>query len=253
MSAGGATFNAVIGGGVSTTVTIANGGTNYTYNPLIFFDPPPIGGGLQATGYATIANGAISSITVDNQGAGYISVPNVYIVNDPRDTTGAGAVATAALTGSGTVTALLCTNPGTPLSVLPTFTFTSSAGSGVAATAIMVRTISSYSVSIAGSGISGNVEVTAIGSGFSGSPALTNPRWTTGLVRTRAATIIGVASSGALTSSGQTVLDGGIYAGSSPTGIVIGNAAGSGTFTAPAVTFNWLVPTTASDCVLYPV
>src|ERR1700678_4119784 len=35
MSAGGAVFNAIIGGAVSTSVTVANAGTNYTYPPLI--------------------------------------------------------------------------------------------------------------------------------------------------------------------------------------------------------------------------
>lgn len=254
-SAGGSTFTALIGGAVGTSPTVTNGGTNYQYNPLVFIDPPGYGSGnngLQATGYATISNGAVSSITIDNQGAGYITVPNIYIINDPRDTQGAGASATATLTGAGTVTGLLCTNPGTPLATLPTFTITSSVGSGAAATAIMVRTISAYTVTTSGSGYSGTVEITALGSGLSGSPALANPRYTTNLVRTRAATIIASISAGGITSSGQTVIDGGIYAGSSPTALIIGGTQGASPVVG-TVGFSWAVPTTPSDVFIYPV
>lgn len=255
LTAGAAVATAVIGGAVSTSVTVTNGGTNYLYPPLIFIDPPNygLGSGLAATGYATLSGTTLSTITIDNQGAGYTYVPMIYVIPDPRDATGAGATAVATLTGAGTLTGILITNPGTPLATLPTFTITATTGSGAVATAIMVRTISAYTVSIAGSGYSGTVVISAVGNGISGSPSLTNPKYTTNLVRTRAATIIGVLSSGALTASGQTVLDGGIYAGSSPTATILAGIAGTGTFTAGSVGFTWAVPTTPDDCYIYPV
>lgn len=226
LSAGGATGICILGGAVSTSVSVTNAGAGYTYPPLIFLDTPPQGAGLQATGYATLTNGTVSSITIDNQGAGYTNVPNITIQPDPRDsgpTTPASAVAT--LTGAGTVTAILITNYGTPLTTIPTFTF--SVGT-LAATAIMVRSISGYTVTTAGSGYSGTVLVSAVGNGGVASPALTNPKWTTNLVRTRNAQIIGaVGTSNGLSATGQVVLDGGIYGASSPTAVVQGSLTGS--------------------------
>lgn len=239
LSAGGATGTCILGGAISTTVSITNAGAGYTYPPLIFLDTPPAGAGLQATGYSTLTTGTVSSITIDNQGAGYTNVPNIYIIPDPRDTgptTPASAV--ASLTGSGTVTAILITNYGTPLTTIPTFTF--SVGT-LAATPIMVRSIGAYTVTSQGSGYSGTVLVSALGNGGVAAPALTNPEWTTGLVRTRNAQIIAAfsATSGGLSATGQVVLDGGIYGASSPTAIIYGaiqTNAGNG----PAiVAFTW--------------
>ena len=247
VGAGGATFTALVGGAVGTAPTVTNGGTNYTYTPLVFLDPPPLGAGLQATAYATLSGTTVSTITVDNQGAGYTNVPNVYIIPDPRDTTGSGASATATLTAAGTVTQLLCTNIGTALTTIPTITFSSGSA---AATPIMVRSIGAYAVSTAGSGYSGTVEISALGSGLSGTNVLTNPEWTTSLVRTRKASIIGALSATALTATGQTLLDGGIYAGSSPTYQVIGTTPGASP-AAAAVTFTWA---NNNDTVeIYPV
>jgi len=235
-SAGGAVGFAVVGGLVSTSVTVTNGGTNYTYPPQIYIDPPPAGsGGLQATGYATLTSGAVSSITIDNQGAGYTNVPQIYIQNDARDTTGNGASATLSLTGAGTITNVAITNHGTPLTTIPSITFSSGSA---AATPIMVRSIGAYTVGGAGSGYSGTVEISALGTGLTATSASTNPKWTSAFVRTRKASIIGGLSSGALTTSGQVLLDGGIYAGSSPTYIVYGTATGTGASSA-SVGFTW--------------
>lgn len=229
LSAGGAVATAVIGGAVSTSVSISNAGSGYVYPPLIFFDTPPVGAGLQATGYAVMSGTTISSVTVDNQGAGYTNVPNVYIIPDPRDTGPATpASAVASLTGTGTVTAVLISNYGTPLTTIPTVTFTGGGGSSAAGTAIMVRSIGAYTVTTQGSGYSGTVLISALGNGGVAAPALTNPEWTTNLVRTRNAQIIGaLGTSAGLSATGQVVLDGGIYGASSPTAIVYGSLTGS--------------------------
>jgi hypothetical protein len=240
-SAGSATLTALVGGAVSTTVTISNAGAGYNYPPLIFLDPPPTGAGLQATGYSTLSTNTVSTITIDNQGAGYTNVPNVYIIPDPRDTgPTTPAAAVAALTGSQTVTGVLVTNYGTPLTTIPTLTWSGGGGSSAAGTVIMVRSIGAYVVSSGGSGYSGTVIVSAVGNGGVASPANTNPKWTTNLVRTRAAVIVGaLGTSGGLSATGQTVIDGGIYGASSPTAVIYGTLQTNTGNVIGAVTFTW--------------
>lgn len=223
-SAGAATATAIIGGAVTVSPTVTNAGTNYTYPPLVFLDPPPVQtvGGAQATGYATLSGSGVASITIDNQGFGYTNVPTVYIINDPRDTTGGGAQAVATLTASGTVTGIVVTNQGTPLTTVPTISFSSGSA---AATAIMVRSIGAYTVTTSGTGYAGTVEITGLGSGLTATSVLTNPRTTTGLVQYRKASIVAALSGGALTATGQVVIDGGIYAGANTAGMVYGYAA----------------------------
>ena len=218
-----AAATAIIGGAVSTTVTVTNAGTNYSYAPLVFLDSPPIGAGYQATATATLSGTGVGSVTINNQGAGYINVPNIYFVNDPRDTTGFGASAVATLTGAGTVTQLIITNHGTPATTSqPTIAFSSGSA---AAFPIMVRSIGGISLTNAGSGYTGNVLIQGYGNGLTGSAnVLTNPRWTTNLVRTRVGSLqAGVNAATSLTSAGVSLFDGGIYAGSSPTAFVLGS------------------------------
>lgn len=237
-TAGGAVLYAMVGGAVSTSVTVTNGGTNYLYPPMVYLDPPPATGnpGLQATGYATLSGTTVSTITIDNQGAGYSNVPVIYIIADPRDTTGSGASAVATLTGSGTITGIGVLNMGTPLTTMPTLTF----GSGsAAATPIMVRSIGTYTVTTAGSGYSGAVEISALTSGLTAVSVTTNPKWTTNLVRTRKASIIAGITNSSITTSGQILLDGGIYAGSAPTAIIYGGFTGTSILNG-AVAFTWV-------------
>jgi hypothetical protein len=66
-SAGNSIWRAIVGGAVSTTVTITNGGSNYTYPPIVQFQAPP-SFGVQATGYATLTNGVVTSVTVTKSG-----------------------------------------------------------------------------------------------------------------------------------------------------------------------------------------
>lgn len=248
-SAGSSTLTALIGGAVSTSVTVTNAGTGYTYPPLVFLDPPPAlaTGGYQATGYSTLSGSTVSTITIDNQGAGYTNVPTIYIMPDPRDTTGTGASAVATLTGAGTVTGIAVTNMGTPLTTMPTLTFSSGSA---AATVVMVRSIGAYTVTTAGSGYSGTVEISALGNGLNVTSATTNPKWTTGLVRTRKASIIAGITNTSITTSGATVLDGGIYAGSAPTAIIYGGVTGTSVLNG-AVAFTW---SNNNDTIqIYPV
>lgn len=252
-NASNAAATAIVGGAVSTSVTVTNGGSNYTYPPLVFLDSPPIGAGYQATATCTISAGAVSTVTINNQGAGYTNVPNIYFINDPRDTTGNQASAVAILTGSGTITQLLITNPGSPNTTLfPTISFSSGSA---AATPIMVRSIGGLTLATAGSGYSGNVIVQGYGNGYGGAAnVLTNPKWTTNLVRTRVGTLqAGVTAATALTTGGISLFDGGIYAGSAPTAVVIGSTQGTpGTVSIVAVA-GFTYSNQTDTCILQPV
>lgn len=251
---GGVTYLAILGP-VVNTVTVGNGGTNYVYPPLVQISAPA-SPGVQATAYATISAGVVTAVTVTDVGANYVSTPTVTFTNDPRDTLGSGATATANLTGSGTIAAIVVTNPGSPItstSTVPTITITAvNGGASGAATPLMCSTITGYAISVTGSGYSGAVEVSALGTGYGGAAAAyTNPKVQDGgLVRTRAATIIAALSGGTIVTSGQSVLDGGIYDGFSPTEIIYGVPVGSGAAVG-AVTFTW--GSAASTVQLYAV
>ena len=239
-SAGSSIWRAVVGGAVSSTVTVTNGGVNYTYPPIVQFQAPPAGG-IQATGYATLSSSAVSSVTVTNQGAGYASAPTVVFINDPREgvngvTQGYNAAATATLTGAGTVTGLLCLDHGTGgQTSLPTLSFAGGGGASAAATGIMCWSITAYAAGTAGVGLAGSVAQISAEDAFpTTAAAYTNPYTQSGLVRTRPANIKAPISSGGITATGQVIIDGGVYT-SSPTPLVIATA--SVVTTAPVVTF----------------
>lgn len=230
-SSGSSVWSPIVGGALNTTVTISNGGTNYDYAPILIVDGPPQGG-IPATMTCTVSAGVINAVTVTNQGAGYTSAPNITIVRDPRDDSGANGLLVAALTGSGTLTGLLCTNHGTALTSVPTLTFSSG---GSAATVIMVFTITAYVVATAGSGYLGATEITGLG-GFPATAAvLTNPATQRNLVRERRASIRAALSTVTITATGQVVDDGGIYAGI-PTALIITSPIATLT-TAAGITF----------------
>ena len=150
-SAGGSTWNTFIGGAVNTSVTITNGGTLYTYPPKVVVVPPAAQGSqpfLPASVVCGISGGAVNSVTVINQGAGYVSAPTLLILNQPGDTTGSGCVLTAALTGTGQVTAVMMNTPGSVQTSTPTLAF---AGSGLPSSAA-ATVLMNYSLTNAGAG-----------------------------------------------------------------------------------------------------
>jgi hypothetical protein len=239
-SAGGSIWRAIVGGALSTTVTVTNGGTNYTYPPQVQIQAPPPGG-VQATGYCTLTSSAVSSVTITNQGAGYASAPIITFVNDPREgvngvTQGYNAAATGTLTGSQTVTAVVCLDHGQGgQTSLPTLSFSGGGGSSAAATGIMCWTITAYAAGTAGAGLAGTVAQISAEDAFpTTAAAYTNPFIQSGLVKTRNANIKAPISSGGITATGAVIYDGGIYT-SSPTPLVIPTA--SVVTTAPVVTF----------------
>lgn len=214
-SAGGSIWRAIVGGAVNTTITITNAGTNYTYPPLVQFSAPPQGG-VQATGHTTLSGSTVGSVVVDNQGAGYTTAPTIVFFNDSREglnntTVGYNAAAVATLTGSGTITSLLCLDHGQgSLTALPTLAFSGGGGASAAATTIMCWTITAYAVTGGGTGWTTAPLVTALDNFPTGGTG-TNPATQSTLVAVRNATIRGAVSAGAITATGQVVYDGGIY------------------------------------------
>lgn len=216
-SAGGSVWQTIIGGLVNTTVVVSNGGTNYGYAPQVIFDAPPTPG-YQATGYCTLSAGAVSTVTVVDQGAGYINAPGVTFRNDPREgsngvTVGSGAAAYTTLTGAGTLTGLWPLDHGTPLTSAPTLSFSSGAA---AATVLMDFTLTGYTATVGGAlyttaGAAGAVEVSGVG-GFVAAGANTNPTMERGSLRRRRARIYApTTTAGAITATGAIVDDGGHY------------------------------------------
>ena len=223
-SSGGSKWTAVVGGAISTTVTITNGGLGYAYPPLVVFSEPS-SPGIQATGYAAISNGVVTGVTVVDQGAGYIAPPTVTFLNDPRELQlpnvqdGYGAAAATALTGAGTITALLCTDHGASLGAsvgaLPTLTFTGGGGSSAAATAIMNLAVTALpTLSAAGATLPGTrALITSIDAPPTGSPTISNPSLYTNLIFSRSCQISEAIAGAALTNTGSIILDGGCHAG----------------------------------------
>lgn len=189
-SAGASTWNAIVGGALSTASIITVAGSGYTYAPLIWIEQPP-SPGVQAEAIATIANGSISAVTVTQQGAGYLAPPNVVVLNDWRDTTGYGGQVAFSLTGAGTITAVLCTNHGNPITsgTVPTLTF----GSGsAAATVVMDWSVTSVSITTAGAGYTsaaGAITATGAGGYVSATPAYIGGGASVGLERWRPASV----------------------------------------------------------------
>lgn len=182
---GSATFNAIVGGVISTTVTVNTAGTGYVYQPLVTFSPPPAGG-LSATGYATLTSGTVTGVTVTNQGAGYTSAPTVTLTPVNGDP-GTGATATAtldAVTNTGKLVALTMANYGQAYTAVPTITIAGLAGSP-AATAIMCFAVTTAPTATGATHL-GNGSIAFFGGAVTaGSNTTTNPAYTTGLFTPR--------------------------------------------------------------------
>lgn len=210
---GAAKAIAIVGGAVGTSPSVTNGGSNYTYPPQVVIAAPPAPG-IQATGYATLTSGAVSSVTITNQGAGYLTPPLIALVNDPRDTTGQGATVVLSLTGAQTVTGVLITDHGSAQTALPTLSFSGGGGASAVAVAIMDWTVTAYAVAFPGAGFAGAYEIRTLGTGIpTTTPAYTNPQTQTQLLRTRPASIIAALASTGFTATGQLVVDGGRFGG----------------------------------------
>lgn len=163
---GGSTWLPIIGGQLVSLSMGTTVGAGYGIAPLCMIPPPPPAasnpngvGGIPASGYFGIANGTISGFTFTNPGAGYpgnttFTVPAYADPYDPNLATGITlGTLTFSTTASGSLTGVLCTNSGAPLSNPANFTLTvSGAGTQATCTAIIPQTIATASVTGGGTG-----------------------------------------------------------------------------------------------------
>ncbi len=187
---GGSTWQAFVGGQLSmttATVVTANAGAGYGVAPIVMLPAPPGPnqnangvGGIQATGFATIGSGTVSGFTFVNNGAGYPS-GTTYTVQclpnptDPNINTGITlGTLVFSVTGAGSITGVVCTNPGAPLSTPNNITLTlSGAGSSGTISAIMCQTV--VSTSIVGTSTLANGTVAALLTTVGGYPQNAGP------------------------------------------------------------------------------
>lgn len=215
-TAGNSVWASIIGG-VLTSVAVTNGGANYAYPPLVFFDAPagtpnptvlnpngaPVSPGFMASAYATITSGVVTGITLNDQGAGYVTVPNTYLVNDPRDTTGSGASATAVIGGANQLSGVVSINHGTAVTSLPSLTISGGGGSGGTAVPIADFAVTGINVTAGGTGF----PTSSIARIIPISPILTGAAWTNPTMET--SILVGKdASLGIVTTSGGALTTG---------------------------------------------
>ena len=155
---GGSLWHAIVGGALATPVIGADskgnvGGTNFTLAPTLVASSPPSQlsglpstatamGGVTATAIAVLTAGAISSATIENAGAGYNAPVTWQVIPNPFDPN-IGIITvptvTSALTGSGTVTAVVLDYAGVP-AVAPTLTISGAGSSATASSNLGIAT-----------------------------------------------------------------------------------------------------------------
>jgi hypothetical protein len=252
---GGSAWQPIVGGQLTLAVgsiVTGQGGAGYGVAPLVLIPPPPPPqsnsngvGGIPASGYAVIASGTVSAFTFTNPGAGYPTPPVAVVVPSPFDpnlSTGiTAATITFSLTGSGSITGVLCTNNGAPISPPTAITLTiSGAGSQATIVPVMMQTIQSATVSGGGTGFG---TVSAMLTTVGGSPSLgtiTNgPDFNNLAWRPRPAQItLAITGTGTVATQAGTVIDGGLFEGI-PTPVVIAGAQEgiSGSVVGPTIAF----------------
>ena len=136
------------------SVTMNDGGSNYTSIPSVSFT----GTGTGATATATIGR-CVSSINITSQGSGYTSTPTVVFSGGG----GSGAAATAYVS-SGRVFYISLDSRGAYTSN-PTVSFVGGGGTGATATVTTTGCVTGVNVTAQGSGYSGNTIVSFSGGG----------------------------------------------------------------------------------------
>lgn len=149
-----------VNSGTLKSISVTDGGSDYSANVEVIIDPPTTQGGVQATARAVVKNGVIKAITAGAQGTGYTaSTVRVQIAAPPAG--GLQAVATAILTGDG-VTGFTMVEPGYGYTEIPEVVI-SDTGSGANATA---------TVEALSNGVVREIVITNRGSGYVTTPGV---------------------------------------------------------------------------------
>jgi len=151
-----------------------------------------------------------------NKGAGYQSAPLAVIVPNPADPNYSSVTTQATvvmgLFGTGSISAILCTNPGAPVASVPTLTIAGAGASG-AATALQMTTLTGATVFAAGDGYTGGAVLSTVGGVPSATSVSGNPQveLASFIPRQASARLAGAGSSIASVSA---LYDGGLFVGS---------------------------------------
>ena len=198
-------------GTISPAVNLFAGGNNYTSIPTVAAFGGT-GSGIVAT--ATVVNGSVTSVVIQNPGTGYLPQDVVQFAFS-----GGGADASPLLTAvlsTGVIDFVAILNGGTGYTTIPAIGFTGGGGSGAAA----VATVSGGAVT--------SIVLTSGGNGYTGTPTVT---FTGG----GGASAVGAAHLTAGTVASITVTSGGSGFTATPTIRIIG---GGGAGAAGAVTIS---------------
>jgi len=180
------------------------------------------------------------------------------IVNDPRDTAGSGASMVTTLTATGNLTGLYPTNHGTPLTGVPTLSF--SIGS-CAATALMNFTVTAYTTGATGGASLSAAELISLKNKFNGTQTVpvVNPMHATDVTFPRPARITAGIDTGVVTPGGSTtgnvtvIEDGGLGIQIVPTLVLGGVAYTSTTGTSQVSLFTATVGGVSDTSYLQPM
>ena len=262
---GGSTWVPIVGGQLGNT-TVTSAGAGYGVTPIVFIPPPPGPqtnvngvGGIPATGYATISSGTVNGFTFTNPGAGYRSAVTMVVMPNPTDpniSTGiTNATITAQVIGSGSLTGVLCTNPGAPISNPANITLTvAGAGANGTVSPVMMQTVTAASV-VGGSTIAaaGGAMVTSAGGGYPTSTFTNSPEFLGLAGRPRPAYIgLTVGAAGTVAAQTGSIIDGGLFF-STPTGILnlLSTVASTGTIIGSS-TLSFTMGSRADIVILQP-
>jgi len=124
-----AAATAVINKHKVASLTITNAGQDYATAPTISISAPSGENGVQATATCAVSGGAINAITITNPGSGYTSAPTVTLSG------GGGTLAVLTAVLGGPVIAVNVTDAGKGFDAIPTVAFTGGGGTGASATA----------------------------------------------------------------------------------------------------------------------
>jgi len=167
---GGSTWVPIVGGALVSASVTGGFGAGYGVPPIVIIPAPPPPqsnpngvGGRPATGYATISGGSVTSVVLTDQGCGYPAGFTITLLPNPTDpniNVGITNALWSFTTGfAGSITGIVCTNPGNAISTPQNLSLTvGGAGTNASVAPVMLATLTAASVQTTGSGF-GNVSV----------------------------------------------------------------------------------------------